>query len=120
MTYQRVLPRDLFNEAKLLKCLGVLVLKIEDGLLPELEYELVGDRFRIEQSQADGSLSVFNLVFTTTTKGGRRIDFCTPYNSRANYPLEFLAEGDDDTDTVFDEDGYLTDAFRTVLKGETL
>ena len=31
MTYRRVLPRDLFNEAKLLKCLGQLALIIHDG-----------------------------------------------------------------------------------------
>lgn len=30
-SYRRVLPRDLFNEAKLLKCLGQLSLMIHDG-----------------------------------------------------------------------------------------
>ncbi len=30
MTYHRVLPRDAFNEAKLLKCIGKLTLLIED------------------------------------------------------------------------------------------
>lgn len=34
--YQRVIPRDLFNEAKLLKCLGRLSLFIHDGKSPPI------------------------------------------------------------------------------------
>ena len=36
--YERVIPRDLFNEAKLLKCVGLLVLKIHDGENPANVY----------------------------------------------------------------------------------
>ena len=38
--YTRVLPRDLFNEAKLMKCMGLLTLLIHDELIPDcLKFE---------------------------------------------------------------------------------
>jgi len=82
-TYKRVVPRDLFNEAKLLKCLGRIQILIEDRKLM-LESEFDGDRFLIEQDDSDGSLFCTNLKFTL---GDQEIYFFTDYNSKLNYPI---------------------------------
>lgn len=101
MSYIRVLPRDAFNEAGLLKCIGKLTLLIEDGMLPDWTYDYDGGPFEIEQNQADGSISVRNVTFT---KGDSEIWLSTPLNSRRAWPLK--AEGGGyDGDFVFDDSG---------------
>lgn len=62
-TYRRVLQRDAFNEAKLLKCIGKLTLMIEDGILPDWHYHYDGDDFNMLQDESDGSISVSNIKF---------------------------------------------------------
>jgi len=105
--YQRVCPRDLFNEAKLLKCMGLLCLKILDGLAP---YDLKYDDEDIEGFNVglmdEGYLTITNLPFTLN---GREIQFCTTYNSKSNYPL--FAYVDYEEIPVFDEIGELTPEF---------
>lgn len=98
--YQRVLPRDLFNEAKLLKCIGRLVIKIHDGLAPQgLSFDHKGDPFKIVLLE-EGSLMISNIKFTI---GGELLTFQTTYNSKSEYPL-FLYR--DYTEyAVFDEQG---------------
>ena len=44
--YSRVIPRDFFNEAKLLKCMGLLALKVLDNMTPN------GIKILIEESGA--------------------------------------------------------------------
>lgn len=63
MSYIRVIPRDLFNEADLLKCLGKIVLDIEDGKLPWLSYHHDGDAFNIVQNESNGAIYCANLQF---------------------------------------------------------
>lgn len=99
MSYQRVLPRDLFNEANLLKCIGRLVLLIEDGKLPGWTYKHAGNAFIIEQDESDGSLSVFNILFYFN---GGNVHMRRPLNARGPWPL--LADGYDEC-YVFDDDG---------------
>lgn len=79
ITYSRVLPRDLFNEAKLLKCMGKLTLAIEDGFI-SLEYKYSGGPFHIQQG-SDGDLTCLNITFE---KG---LTFHTPLNARTFWPL---------------------------------
>ncbi len=88
MGYLRVLPRDAFNESKLLKCVGKLTLLIEDRVLPGWSYEYDGASFRIEQDESDGSIAVRNLTFY---KDGERVSVCTPMNSKRAWPA--LASG---------------------------
>lgn len=38
MKYNRVLPRDAFNDANLLKCIAKLTMDIEDGYLKNWQY----------------------------------------------------------------------------------
>jgi hypothetical protein len=100
MTYRRVIPRDLFNEANLLKCMGRLALLREHMLAEDVA------EFRIEQDESDGSISVVNLPLWLKAKTYRLF---RPLNSRAPWPL-YLTYGDDDI-AVFDEYGDLTQQF---------
>lgn len=103
-TYRRVIPRDLFNDAKLLKCLGQLALIIFNGkdeansCPPTLEIDHDGQPFNIVQDPEDGGLRCDNV---TVTINGRPIKMTTNYNSRDNWPLYA-----DDTVPVFSEIGY--------------
>lgn len=111
MEYNRVLPRDLFNESKLLKCLGRLILIVEDttkieGLSYILEqYESKG--FIIKQSISDGNLYVENLKFNFN---GIPIRLESIYNSKDIYPLLC-----DDYIKVFDEHGEIDVNFTSYL-----
>lgn len=97
--YRRVIPRDFFNEAKLLKCLGRLELLILDRRCRLLSSHS-GDRFRICQDMSNGSLVCTNYHVYLD---GVSLHFFLPYNSKDNYPLTVNLNGEDYT--VFDEDG---------------
>lgn len=100
MSYTRVLPRDLFNESSLLKCLGKLVLLIEDGLLPWMSYHHDGDAFNIMQNESSGALYVSNVQFFAANK---TLNFERPLNSREAWPL--YLETDDNAFEVFNGAG---------------
>ncbi len=98
--YNRVIPRDLFNEAKLLKCIGHLCLKIHDGIVPcKMSFQENGNPFVIELMD-EGSLRITNLEIAIKKKVFR---FKTTYNSKANYPL--YVEHDNCDIPVLDENG---------------
>lgn len=104
--YLRVLPRDLFNEAKLFKCLGRVVLLIEDNMAPtNLSYAFDGCPFQVFLLK-EGSLTVTNLLFYLSEEG---ITLKTIYNSKANYPL--LCQYRNEEVEVFDESGNFTKEF---------
>jgi hypothetical protein len=112
MRYYRVIPRDLFNEAKLLKCLGQLSLIAHDYPGKGIKMELSGEEegFRIEQDESSGALYCSNLECFVA---GRLIGLRGPYNNKAAFPLQFVI--DDDEGRVFNEDGSLSDDFKAVL-----
>lgn len=84
MHYQRVIPRDLFNESKLLKCIGQLVLFIHDCVeITNIQFDHDSDAFNICLTEA-GELYIDNIYFRI---GNTRIFFSTPYNSKSPYPL---------------------------------
>lgn len=111
--YTRVIPRDLFNEAKLLKCLGQLSLLVHDGVdhkrqptPPALRIEHDGDAFYICQIEADGGL------YCTTVRvfaGKKEFMVSSRYNSKQAFPLQF--DTMDDNGDVFNDDGTLTSEF---------
>lgn len=114
MSYTRVIPRDLFNEAKLLKCLGQLALLVNERkvgleLIFEREY---AEHFNIEQNPDDGSIYATNVRLFKTDGEGIRL--FSPLNSREVYPLMF--EHNDVTDYVFHESGNPTQAFRKLVR----
>jgi hypothetical protein len=95
MNYMRVIPRDLFNEAKLLKCLGQISLLVHDGKIQGLsiehEHEMSG--FVIEQNGDDGSIYVTNLHFFDDQ--GEPVEFHHPLNAKGNYPMIMTYKGEE-------------------------
>ena len=116
--YTRVLPRDLFNESKLLKCLGQLSLLAHDGHVPldvtHIYVTDIGKGFDIRQYDHDGSLYCRNLHFYTK-KRRRCLLLTASLNSREPYPLLFVRDAWVE-DAVFHDDGTLTDEFLTYIK----
>lgn len=115
MSYPRVIPRDLFNEAKLLKCLGQLALLILDGVGVPRGLSLKHDEeaetgFQIEQDDSDGALYCENIA---CYYGGRFIGLRAPYNSKDAYPLQFILQ--DQEGAVFDDRGKLSAEFCALL-----
>jgi hypothetical protein len=121
VSYLRVIPRDLFNEANLLKCLGqaallILDLKAPDGL--QLLHHEPKKGFPVTMDEGDGSICCPSVYFRVQRAG--RLETVVPrrgINSRERWPLYIIAhEGDDDREeeiTVFDEEGNWTPEFLT-------
>lgn len=119
MTYTRVIPRDLFNEASLLKCLGQLWIKTERYQPIVLVHHSSG-AFRIGQNEDDGSISCHNVHLRI---GDRAFDHRRPLNSREPWPLWVWPVDDPDAEevAVFDDSGELSGDFLTFIaeaKGE--
>lgn len=108
MTYIRVAPRDLFNEANLLKCLGTLWIATENT--EGVSFELEGDRILIEQDES-GSTKVVNMPFLFK---GQHITLTRPLNSRNPWPL-YATTPSDDVLIVFDDAGKLSGEFKQFL-----
>ena len=89
MSYYRVIPRDLFNESKLLKCMGKIALLVEDGMIPGLTIDEYPEDagFQVEQG-ISGEIFIANLIFTD--KQGEEVFFYTPLNSKEAWPLEMV------------------------------
>lgn len=105
-TYVRVVPRDLFNEAKLLKCLGKISISIHnDKIKAEQELEMPDYGFIIVQNDS-GDISCENYH---VYKDGLELYFFTPLNSRLPWPL--VLQIDDELIDVFEDDGSFTDTF---------
>ena len=111
--YQRVIPRDLFNESKLLKGLGRLVLLIHDGQCP-LKFEHDGQAFVIAQNQDCGSLYCSNLAFWSPC--GSLIHIQSIYNDKSPYTLTTI--WNDEEIQVFNDDGSFTDEFEAIWKAD--
>lgn len=110
MSYTRVIPRDLFNEANLLKCYGQLYLNLEKmGLQDRLIHEAEDEYFEVYQDQDSGALTISNI--TLQDRGGDEdVRYChlwRPLNSRQPYPL-WMRYGDEDDIAVFNDDGSFT------------
>lgn len=113
MSYLRVIPRDLFNEAKLLKCFGQLALTVLDGMVPDgigITIEESGEPFQVEL-QDDGYLCISNYQ---TFVNGQPVLFKTTYNSKSNYP--FYCEHENGDIEVFTEDGKFSTEFMAAFQ----
>lgn len=113
MTYSRVIPRDLFNEAKLLKCYGQLSLLIHEGKTSGLDLSLEHDTtvcpgFQIAMDGLRGHFYCTNLRLSVR---GTTIQVGTIINSQAAYPLMYVTE-DDYEGEVFNDDGSLSEEFK--------
>lgn len=101
--YSRVMPRDLFNEAKLLKCLGHVMLAHVNDQLPQLKVRHDTDEtqgWAIKMSIC-GHLFCSNMVFSVKA---RRLYLATAVNDRTCWPLLYgwSARFEDMTEPVFD------------------
>jgi hypothetical protein len=112
--YIRVLPRDLFNEANLLKCLGALWIAVENSDKARFTVDDV-DQFDIRQSDSDGSTYVANAPFEIEGEG---YHLFRPMNSREAWPLLAVISNDDDADciSVFNDDGTLSDDMKALIR----
>lgn len=121
-SYYRVIPRDLFNEAKLLKCWGQMCLAIHDGrdckgqpvptgLSTELDDDARG--FQVHQNPDTGELYLANLILLLD---GHHVPIASSYNSRLAYPLVFEFHGA--AGFVFNEDGSFTKDFLIAMSKE--
>ncbi len=115
MSYTRVIPRDLFNEAKLLKCLGKICLDHHDNykLLNKVTvtHENEASGFQIEQDENDGSIFISNLYFFDVN--GTPLQFSTSLNSRENWPL--ILEYKNETYNVFTDNGNYSEEFKEFM-----
>ena len=118
MTYQRVIPRDLFNEAKLLKCLGRLVIVADAYAMLTVTHD--GEPFDIQQS-VDGDLYCENVevryrygnLLENPTTPAQTIGVFNPINSREDWPLLFEDDGGEHRHVFRQDDpnGNLSEAF---------
>ncbi len=110
MTYQRVIPRDLFNEASLLKCLGKVYINLETA---NSDAKLVhdGNPFHIEQDASSGALFCSNVNLFLNDF---HIPLTRPLNSRAPWPL-YAVMPDGEECAVFEDDGTFTAEFLTLI-----
>jgi hypothetical protein len=118
MSYVRVIPRDLFNEADLLKCLGHLCIMLEttrSNAKFDVEDAPV---FDIRQDESDGSIHVANLPFSVD---GRSVHLSRPLNSRSPWPLYLSRPDEPDFEPirVFEQTGFFSDAMQELIKAKT-
>lgn len=111
--YTRVIPRDLFNESKLLKCIGRLILLIHDNVnLPSpMSFHHDDEPFNIGLLD-DGTLTITNINIWIKKK---QFLFKTIYNSKSNYPL-YVQDNNYTDYRVFDENGNFENEFVNFCK----
>ena len=119
MKYKRVMPRDLFNEAKLLKCLGQLALiiherqRVAEKIKLVLEDESAG--FQVGKDPSSGCIYANNIHLFDNA--GTPIYLSSPLNCKLNYPLTF--DYKDEHEFVFNDNGELSIEFqRAILEVE--
>lgn len=113
MSYIRAIPRDLFNEANLLKCHGQLFIHLE-GRLPNGGFPEDVSHFEVEQDPNSGALYIVNLPFTI---GRRQFRLTRPLNSRNPWPLYVECPDDPEFEViaVYNENGSLTDEMESLV-----
>ena len=116
MSYHRVIPRDLFNESKLLKCLGQLALHRHDYYsiqqLIRLEYD-PRQGFKIAQNPDDGNLYCANMI-CRRKRDLKEIKLSTIYNDKSPYPLVYEVDNEY-FGHIFKDDGTFTDEFMDLI-----
>ena len=113
MSYQRDIPRDLFNEASLLKCYGRIYINLETAELPHVELEYDGAAFDVQQDFGSGGIYLANVKLKVKGKACRLL---RPLNSRGAWPL-YLIDDNEEEVAVFADDGSFTPEMRDFLRG---
>ena len=119
MEYNRVMPRDLFNEAKVLSMHKKLIDDFNSGKLPEgFQIKVHEEGFNVGQNSEDGGLFLdgVDVMFN-----GEYVTFTVPYNSGKTdrFPLIATAEEIDVWGVpVFDSEGNLDEEFTEAFEGD--
>lgn len=113
MSYIRVIPRDLFNEANLLKCYGQIYINLETAEAPHVELEHNGEAFDVQQDEGSGGLYVANV---TLKVHGQACKLLRGHNSRRAWPL-YLTDNNGEEIEVFAEDGSFSPEMTAFLQG---
>lgn len=118
MSYQRVIPRDLFNESSLLKCYGRLSILLGETAGHRARLIHDGAPFAISQDPSDGSITISNvhLIVSDALQSifTEHVRLYRPLNSREPWPL-YAMRADDEEVAVFDDQGWLTDQMRRLI-----
>mgnify|MGYP001288824139 FL=1 len=113
MSYTRIIPRDLFNEANLLKCYGKLFINLENtNSNYYLDHDL--EQFDIHQFIDDGSLWIKNVTLKHKFTQ-KPVKLFRPLNSRLEWPLVAVSN-DNEEIYVFNEDGNFSEDMIKLLK----
>lgn len=124
MPYDLVIPRDLFNQSKLLKCIGQVALLIHGGNGGRWNLRFDHDTewtagFEIDQQQSDGSLFIANMpLLAGRPDDPYVIELASVYNSKAPYPLQFRiedGEGNVHEGSAMTDEGRFTSEFCDIL-----
>lgn len=107
MSYNRVLPRDAFNEANFLKCIGILNLYILEQSPPYFDCQFDGGSFDINQNES-GDLYIKNLYFTVKDE---KFGIIRPLNSRHAFPLVAIDPQTEEYIEIFKDCGNFTQEF---------
>jgi hypothetical protein len=112
----RVLPRDAFNDANLLKCIGqIALLSLDRGYDDKFTIEYDGKPFDICQNTDDGSTYVANFrLYRPSDCGLIEIHLYRGLNAREAWPL--YADCCDETCEVFNSDGSFHGKFLNMLE----
>lgn len=115
--YRRVLPRDLFNEANLLKNYARLwILLNESNQIIGQILEHSADTFDIQQNESSGGLTIANLTFVVK---GETYVLERPLNSREEWSLMVSSchsRIDFEEISVFDDSGNFSNEMRKLLE----
>lgn len=101
MSYARVIPRDFFNEANLLKCYGQIFICLETVDVPDVELVHDGEPFIVEQDLGSGGTTIANVMLKVR---GEPCLLHRPLNSREPWPLYLTTDNEDEL-AVFSDDG---------------
>jgi hypothetical protein len=113
MSHTRVIPRDFFNEAKLLKCLGQFIIEADNYALTRENIEFPGTSDPFEICMTDsGELYCRNYEFYMKKDGS--LFLFTPYNSKEPYPLYWRILDNDIS--IFTDDGKFENEFLETMR----
>lgn len=110
-SYGRAIPRDLFNEANLLKCYGQIYIELERGHYPNVTFTHNGGAFAITQDPSDGSLYIANVRLNVR---GNIYNPRRPLNSRQSWPLYIWGPNEEEIE-VFTNVGLFTEEMKMFL-----
>jgi hypothetical protein len=112
MSYKREIPRDLFNEANLLKCCGRIYINLETARAPDVVMVHDGAAFDVQQDSSSGDIYVANVELRVKGKGYRLF---RRLNSRQAWPL-YVTVDEEEID-VFADDGSFSVEMLEFLRG---